>query len=77
MTIDPVADAARDAAELGLEYPVLADPSGSTTQMYQAYALPTLFVIDRAGVVRDVTVGYDPSRLAQIEATLEQLISGG
>jgi thiol-disulfide isomerase/thioredoxin len=77
VTIDPVLDAARDAAELGLRYPVLADPAGATTQTYQAYALPTLFVIDRDGVVRDVTVGYDPDRIAQIEATLARLVSGG
>lgn len=77
VTIDPVPDAARDAAELGMSYPVLADPGGATTQTYQAYALPTLFVIDRAGVVRDVSVGYDPDRIAQIEATLERLVAEG
>ncbi len=77
VTIDPVLDAARDAAELGMTYPVLADPGGATTQTYQAYALPTLFVIDRAGVVRDVSVGYDPARIAQIEATLERLVAEG
>jgi len=75
VTIDPVPQAARDAAELGLTYPVLADPAGATTQMYQAYALPTLFVIDRAGVVRDVSVGYDPDRIAELEATLQRLLS--
>jgi thiol-disulfide isomerase/thioredoxin len=75
VTMDPVLDAARDATELGMTYAVLADPGGATTQTYQAYALPTLFVIDRAGIVRDVSVGFDPDRIAEIEATLERLVA--
>lgn len=75
VTTDPVSKAARDAAELGLSYPVLSDPDGSTAQAYQAFALPTVFVIDRAGVVRDVSVGYDPRRIAELEATLARLLS--
>jgi thiol-disulfide isomerase/thioredoxin len=75
VTTDPVEKAARDAAELGLIYPVLSDPDGLTAQAYQAFALPTLFVIDRAGVVRDVSVGYDPQRIAEIEATVARLLS--
>ena len=75
VTTDPVSKAARDAAQLGLEYPVLSDPDGSTAQAYQAFALPTLFVIDREGVVRDVSVGYDPRRIAELEATLARLLS--
>jgi peroxiredoxin len=75
VTTDPVAKAARDAAELGLEYPVLSDPDGMTAQAYQAFALPTLFVIDRQGVVRDVSVGYDPLRIRELEATLARLIA--
>ena len=47
VTTDPVGKAAQDAAQLGLTYPVLSDPDGMTAQAYQAFALPTLFVIDR------------------------------
>jgi thiol-disulfide isomerase/thioredoxin len=75
VTTDPVAKAARDAAELGLDYPVLSDPEGMTAQAYQAFALPTLFVIDRRGVVRDVSVGYDPLRIRELEATLARLLA--
>jgi peroxiredoxin len=75
VTTDPVDKAAQDAAQLGLTYPVLSDPDGLTAQAYQAFALPTLFVIDRAGVVRDVSVGYDPERIAEIEATVARLLS--
>ncbi len=75
ITTDPVAKAARDAVELGLEYPVLSDPDGATAQLYQAFALPTVFLIDQAGVVRHVSVGYDPKQIAELEATLERLVS--
>jgi len=75
VTVDPAGKAARDAAQLGMRYAVLSDPEGQTAQLYQAFALPTLFVIDRAGVVRDVSVGYDPARLRVLEATVRRLIS--
>ena len=75
VTTDPVDKAARDAVALGLSYPVLSDPDGLTAQAYQAFALPTLYVIDRQGVVRDVSVGYDPRRIAEIEATVARLVS--
>jgi thiol-disulfide isomerase/thioredoxin len=75
VTVDPASKAARDAAQLGMRYPVLSDPEGQTAQLYQAFALPTLFVIDRAGVVRDVSVGFDPKRLRALEATVQRLIS--
>jgi thiol-disulfide isomerase/thioredoxin len=75
VTVDGAGKAAQDAAQLGMRYSVLSDPEGQTAQLYQAFALPTLFVIDRAGVVRDVAVGYDPKRLRALEATLERLIA--
>jgi thiol-disulfide isomerase/thioredoxin len=75
VTIDSAVQAARDAAQLGLRYSVLSDPEGQTARLYQAFALPTLFVIDRAGVVREVSVGYDPARLRALEATVERLIA--
>lgn len=75
VTIDSALQASRDAAQLGLRYSVLSDPEGRTARLYQAFALPTLFVIDRSGVVRDVSVGYDPARLRALEATVERLIA--
>jgi thiol-disulfide isomerase/thioredoxin len=77
VTTEPAAKAARDAVELGLTYSVLSDPEGMTAQTYQAFALPTLFVIDKKGVVRDVSVGYDPERIAELEATLARLLTEG
>jgi thiol-disulfide isomerase/thioredoxin len=77
VTLDPALKAAQDASQLGMRYAVLSDPQGQTAQLYQAFALPTLFVIDKNGVVRDVSVGFDPARLRALEATVQRLISEG
>ncbi|HET9959214.1 MAG TPA: redoxin domain-containing protein [Polyangiaceae bacterium] len=75
VTADPVAAAAQGAREMGMSYSVFSDETGSTTQAYRAFALPTLFVIDRRGRVRDVMVGYSSARLRQIDDLLGKLLA--
>jgi peroxiredoxin len=75
ITNETVARAASAAAELGMEYNVLADESGKTMSAYQAHAIPTVFVIDRAGTVRDVVVGYDAARLAKLDELVGRLVA--
>lgn len=74
ITTESVQEAAVGAQELGIGYPVLADESGTTTIRYRAFALPTLFVIDRQGIVRDVLVGYDAPALAALLAHAEGIL---
>jgi thiol-disulfide isomerase/thioredoxin len=67
---------AADAAQRhGMSYSLFTDESGATQRAYRAYALPTLFVIDRRGVVRDVMVGFSSERLRAIEGLLERLLA--
>jgi peroxiredoxin len=73
ITMDAVVPATRAAEQLGITYPVASDHSGKTTAAYRANALPTLFVIDKRGVVRDVLVGYASERLAEIEQGIRRL----
>lgn len=75
VTMDPVDKAQSDAHQLGMRYAILSDPDGNASQSYQAYALPTVFVIDRAGIVRDVFVGYDPDSVRRLTATFERLVN--
>jgi peroxiredoxin len=75
ITTDPVPRAASAARQLGLEFPVASDASGKTTIAYQARAIPAVFVIDRAGTVRDVMVGFDAERLPKLDALVERLIA--
>ena len=51
---------------------VLLDPKGAAASAWGVTGLPTLFVIDKEGVVRHQEVGYNPA----MEAQLTELISG-
>ena len=64
----------RSAYQLGIAYPVFADPSGATTKAYRAMALPTVFVLDKSGRVRDVMVGYSTPGLSRLESLVKRLI---
>ena len=64
----------RSALQMGIAYPVFADPSGATTKAYRAMSLPTVFVLDRGGRVRDVMVGYSSPGLARLETLVKRLI---
>ncbi len=75
MTTDDAEAAAVYAGRTGLRYPVVLDPGALVTRAYHVTGLPTLFVIDRRGVVRDVGVGFDPSRDAPLEALIQKLLA--
>ena len=64
----------RSASQMGIGYPVFADPSGATTKAYRAMALPTVFILDKGGRVRDVMVGYSSPGLARLETLVKRLI---
>ena len=40
------------AKEVGLNFPVLTDQTGKVGNLYQVYAIPTTFIIDRKGIIR-------------------------
>ncbi|MFO7178820.1 MAG: redoxin domain-containing protein [Pseudomonadota bacterium] len=77
VTSDPVITAADAARRNGMSYAVFSDETGATQRAYRAYSLPTLFVIDRRGVVRDVMVGFSAARLRAIETLVERLLAEG
>jgi len=60
ISLDNTREAAQDAAtELKLPFPVLLDSSGIVSHQYGVEGIPTLMVIDKAGIVRYSTVGFD------------------
>jgi peroxiredoxin len=77
VTNDPVEVAGRSAGEIGMGYPLASDGSGGMLRAYRAFALPTLFVIDKHGKVRDVLIGYSTPRLREIETLVRKLIAEG
>ena len=77
VTTDPVDVAGRTAGELGMDYPLASDGTGQMLRAYRAHALPTMFVIDKQGNVRDILIGYSTPRLREIEALVRKLIAEG
>jgi thiol-disulfide isomerase/thioredoxin len=75
VTTEEPEEAATFAQQIGMRYALATDPRGETTREYGVSALPTLFVIDKRGVVRDVAIGYSPEREAQIEALVQRLLA--
>jgi thiol-disulfide isomerase/thioredoxin len=75
VTSDEVAVASRTAQALGMSYAVASDKKEETASAYGVRAIPTMFVIDKKGVIREVLVGYDPARHAEIEKLLLSLLA--
>jgi thiol-disulfide isomerase/thioredoxin len=74
VTMDSPEVALPASIEIGMEYPVLSDPDGETTRAYKAFALPTLFLIDRNGKIRLAQVGYSSAGLEKAETELRGLL---
>jgi peroxiredoxin len=58
-----------------IPFAVGSDPLRRTESMYRVGALPSLFFIDRRGIIREVRVGYDPVRRASFEKLIEKLLA--
>jgi thiol-disulfide isomerase/thioredoxin len=68
-------DVALFARRTEMAYAVGVDMHAETTRSYGVSSLPTLVVIDKRGLVRDVRVGYDPFEDARLEVTLRTLLA--
>jgi peroxiredoxin len=74
ISTEDLQDVASFAQRMGMHYPVAVDPRGGTTRAYGIISMPTMVVVDKRGVVREVSVGYDPSGDTRLEATLRALL---
>jgi thiol-disulfide isomerase/thioredoxin len=59
----------------GMRYAVASDKHSETTRSYGVMSLPTLVIIDKRGVVRDVAIGYDSSEDARLDASVRALLA--
>ncbi len=62
------------AGQRGLTFPILMDRDGQVFARYRVKALPSSFFVDRAGVIREVTVG-GPMVRAFVESEVTPLLS--
>jgi|CZKU01.1.fsa_nt_gi thiol-disulfide isomerase/thioredoxin len=63
------------AQKMAVRYAVASDKHAETTRSYGVMSLPTLVVIDKRGVVRDVAIGYDSSEDARLDASVRSLLA--
>ena len=63
------------AQRMAMHYGVAVDKHAATTRAYGVYSLPTLVVIDKRGVVRDVSIGFDPASDVRLDATVRALLA--
>lgn len=75
VTTDDVPTATRTAQALSMTYAVASDTNAAAMSAYGVRAIPAMFLIDKKGVIREVLVGYDPMRHAEIEKLLQSLLA--
>jgi thiol-disulfide isomerase/thioredoxin len=68
-------DVALFTRQAGVPYAIAVDRHAETTRLYGVISLPTLVVIDKRGIVRDVAVGYDPADESRLEAIVRSLLA--
>jgi thiol-disulfide isomerase/thioredoxin len=75
ITTDDAQLAALYAEKHQMRYPSVIDTQGDTSRSYAISGLPTMVLVDKAGVVRDVYVGFDPGVEARLEAMIKKLLA--
>ncbi len=60
---------------LGVQFPILHDPTQRTAKAYKVFAYPTSFLIDRAGIVRAIYLGEQDWNGPAITAAVESLLT--
>ncbi len=56
-------------SQVGVTFPSMVDRTGEVTRQWRATGLPTTFLIDRAGIIRDVRVGPFTDEMLQERLT--------
>ena len=74
-TTDPIPIAAQSSQAMGMAYTVASDASEAVNAAYGVSALPTMFLVDKKGVIREAFVGFDPSRNKDIERSVQALLA--
>ena len=75
ITTDDAEKAAVFAEKTQMRYGIVVDKDGDTSRAYGVTALPTMLLVDKKGIVREVFVGYDPGAEARVETALKALLA--
>lgn len=69
--------AARFLASLPDSLPIVYDPQGRLAAAYGLQGMPSSFLYDRSGTLRSTQVGFEPTRAAEVELQIENLLAEG
>ena len=72
---DAATVASKAIDDFGIKYAVGLDKDQSIFPAYGITSLPTMFVIDKRGVVRGAEIGFDPAGLVRAEALVKALLA--
>jgi thiol-disulfide isomerase/thioredoxin len=75
ITTDEAEQVAVFAERNRMRYPLVIDKNGETSRAYNITGLPTMVLVDKKGVVRDVFIGFDPAGDARLEAAIKKLLA--
>jgi peroxiredoxin len=75
LTTDEVKVASKAVQAQAMSYAVASDANETAMAAYGVKALPTVFVIDKKGVIRDVFTGFDSGKPAELEKLLKKLLA--
>lgn len=64
-------------ADLNSDLDVVWDPDGKIAGAFDLEAMPSSYIFDRDGTLRDRHVGFDPKTTADVERELESLLAEG
>ena len=65
----------RFARQMQVPYTLATDAGSRTAGRYAVSAIPTMFVMDRGGIIRRVSVGLDLQEAHAVEALIEVLLA--
>lgn len=68
------ADSVKFLTEVSVSYPVVWDGAGSTPTAYGVMGMPTGYLVDREGIVRDIHQGYRKSDGEKLRTAIMQLL---
>ncbi|MFT7108433.1 MAG: thiol-disulfide isomerase/thioredoxin [Psychrobacter glaciei] len=68
------ADAKAFLKQFPVNYPVLLDPNGKVPQKYDVPGMPTSYLIDRSGKIRQVHVGFKKQDIHSIRKQVKSLL---
>jgi thiol-disulfide isomerase/thioredoxin len=69
------ADAVRFLRRFNVGYPVIGDARGAIAALYDVRDMPSSYLIDRSGVVREVHRGFNRKDAARLRDVVAQLVA--